>query len=242
MALGPYLTTSLLHWAIILPVVLFLARGQERAIGKIAILFVAALSCDFTLYFGASVPLLDIGRWNWTGKFLASVVGLCFIYAMPWSEARSLLGRGIRAPVIKLSAVLITLLSIQVAAQLYYQSSAEFSLETIAFQATLPGISEEIVFRAMLQGGLNAVLVQRRRIWGVEVGWSMPLVALLFALGHGLYLDDNWLIQSDIRALADTFACGLLFGYLVALTSTIWWAVGGHNLFNVLGQAWQMAR
>jgi membrane protease YdiL (CAAX protease family) len=240
--LAPFLTTTLMHWAIVLPLILFLARGRPHALPKILLLFFAAVVCDFALWLGSSWPVLGVGQWNWSGKILAAIAALGFIRAMPWSEASGLLGRGFRFPVWQMIAVAGLLTAIQIAAQFYYQSTAGFSAETLAYQALIPGISEEIVYRAMLQGGLNAVMIQRWSIFGVKAGWSLPVVALLFALGHGLYIDDNWLLQTDILSLATTFICGLLFGYLVALTGAIWWSAVAHNGFNLLGWAWQMAR
>ena len=100
---------------------------------------------------------------------------------------------------------------------LVYRGPGDFVLLLVVL-AVIPGLCEEVLFRGFLQGGLVRVLGNARR--GVTVS------ALLFAAFHL----DPW-------RFAGVFALGLFLGAIVARTGSLWPAVIGHVLNNVVSIA-----
>jgi membrane protease YdiL (CAAX protease family) len=91
----------------------------------------------------------------------------------------------------------------------------------------LVALPEEVFYRGYLQTRLDAVFRGRVRILGAEVGWSLVIVAALFAIGH--------LVEPRLDRLG-TFFPGLVFGWLRARTGTIAGAVAFHALCNIWAQ------
>ena len=53
-------------------------------------------------------------------------------------------------------------------------------------------IPEEFFYRGYFQTRLNEVLPPKWKIFGVEVGWSLPITAIFFAFGHSLVTVRWW--------------------------------------------------
>lgn len=69
---------------------------------------------------------------------------------------------------------------------------SEFNIETLAFQLTVPGIDEEIIFRGILLGLLMSTLKDKISFFGNP---SILLTAILFGFWHSLTLDKNYSID-----------------------------------------------
>lgn len=63
-------------------------------------------------------------------------------------------------------------------------NSVAFVVSTIVFQVVFSGFGEELLFRGYFQGELNRVFPRSFRLFGVQCGWGLIIVAVLFALAH----------------------------------------------------------
>lgn len=95
-------------------------------------------------------------------------------------------------------------------------------------QFILIALPEEIFFRGYLQTRLQAVMPQRWRLWGGDVGPAVILTSFLFAISHLVAIPS-------VDRLA-VFFPSLLFGWLRDRTGSIAAAVLAHALSNVLMQ------
>lgn len=95
-----------------------------------------------------------------------------------------------------------------------------FFVELIAI-----ALPEELFYRGVLQEALKGS-GKRIRVFGAEIGWEVPLVSALFALGH--------LITIPAAFRLAVFFPSLVFGYLRARTKSIGSSVFFHALSNVL--------
>jgi membrane protease YdiL (CAAX protease family) len=103
----------------------------------------------------------------------------------------------------------------------------EVSAETWLYQATVPGIVEELTFRGVLLALADRIFAVRRDVCGAPIGWGGALVTLLFVLLH---------------ASVNTTAFGLALGVLPAAVVYLWLRARSgslllpivvHNLWNL---------
>lgn len=105
--------------------------------------------------------------------------------------------------------------------------------ETFAFQATVPGLDEELLFRGVLLVLLDRALTARRAMWGGQVGWSALITTLLFGLGHGLFIRDGATLAVDPTAIITTSIVGLILVWVRIRGASLVPAVLVHNGINV---------
>jgi membrane protease YdiL (CAAX protease family) len=88
-------------------------------------------------------------------------------------------------------------------------------------------IFEELFFRGFLQDNLARLLNDRKRVFGVNLGWGYLLACALFALPHIL----SW-GKTPLGLM--TFFSSLVFGWLFAKRRCIAGAVVCHTAFNIV--------
>ena len=95
----------------------------------------------------------------------------------------------------------------------------------ILFQATLPGLDEEMMYGVLftlLVGALGKPL----SVAGIRIGWGgLPIVAF-FGVAHGLSTDTP-------ASIVAATVIGAGFVWLKVRTSSIWVAVIVHNLAKI---------
>ena len=105
--------------------------------------------------------------------------------------------------------------------------------ETFLYQATMPGLSEEIVFRGIFLGLLNKIFLSKWTILNITFGWGLILTSILFGLAHGLYFDKTWIFHFDFPIFIQTFFMGIIFGILREKSKSLIPSVICHNLSNL---------
>ena len=86
-------------------------------------------------------------------------------------------------------------------------------------------LPEEVFYRGYVMGRLDDILDQRIKLLGAEVGWALPLQAVLFALGH-------YLVDFNPGRLA-VFFPALAFGWLKARRGSLGAGVIFHAMSNI---------
>lgn len=105
-------------------------------------------------------------------------------------------------------------------------------LNYLFFELTMPGLSEEMIYRGVLLGILNVVFISRVNVFGTGIGWAVPIQSLLFGLANALYFDGNSQLQFHIPAFTVTFSLGLIMSYLKERGQSIIPAILFHNIYN----------
>lgn len=197
-----------------------------------AIAFVAALA----LYFGltalpASLPgeRLIGNRWNWAGGLLAAAgmlaLGAALVrragfawreFGLTWSQRPGSLRAAalVIVPVLALNYVAMTLSRFRLPG---------VPLETWLYQATLPGLAEEIAFRGVLLALADRAFAGRRTIGGAPLGWGGAVVTASFVAAHHL----------SLGALSGVLPAALLYLWLRARTGSLVLPVAVHNARNL---------
>jgi hypothetical protein len=94
----------------------------------------------------------------------------------------------------------------------------------LLFVIVLVGISEEFVFRGLVQTGLNNSLKKTLKLGKGSIRLGTILAALAFAALH----------FSDISSILFAFVFGILVGHFYDKTDSIWGAVIIHNMVDLL--------
>jgi membrane protease YdiL (CAAX protease family) len=171
---------------------------------------------------------------NWFGKGL-SLLGTCCILAfLPRVSFRA---AGVRwkqeqhslRPVTMIGVATIAGATITAAAT---TSSPNISLEWLAFQATMPGLDEELFMRGLLLLLFHQAFGKGLTIGGAATGWGLWLTTLLFGLLHGVTAGEGG-VSVSIAAILSTGFTGFIAGWMRERTGSLMAPVLFHNGFNV---------
>jgi membrane protease YdiL (CAAX protease family) len=202
------------------------------------ILAAFALTC--AVYIGADdfvtgIPSvfkdIDIlgGHWNWTGKFLSLVLSGLAIAAFRLSPATIGLTFEQRHTKIGLIA-LVLFIGWGTCLGLLFKPGAP-DAETLAFQATMPGLSEEIVYRGIVPALLLGLIRHRGPVEGMP--WAVILVSsVIFGIWHGLNYSDGQ-FGFDVMSALFPFIGSIPGGWLRFKTGSLVIPVLGHSLANL---------
>jgi membrane protease YdiL (CAAX protease family) len=119
-----------------------------------------------------------------------------------------------------------------VAGSLGNNSSAD--AETLLFQAVVPGLDEELIFRGVLLALLDQAFLARWRLAGAELGWGTVAVSLLFGAVHGVGFDSRWHLDLHLLSVAFTTMASLVYCWLRARTGSLLFPVLTHNASNFI--------
>ena len=222
---------------------LWLAKKSYNTREKNILWIAAALFLLDTIlvnYF-AGIRLFPSQRCNWVGKFASITWATVFVYVnglisrneVGWTTKRQAGSLGFFLSVLVILSVL----------KLYFYHAynhppASVHFETVLFQATMPGIAEEIVFRGILLALLNKVFQTKWSAFGVRFGWGAIISSILFGLVHGFYIDGAWSLHfitiGIIRAAIDGFFLALVKEKTKSLVP----AIIIHNVLDVIVCFW----
>ncbi len=178
---------------------------------------------------------IDGLNFNWEGKIFSILWCTLFICFIP----SSLLTKGESGFVWKVKRsswipfFILCIIGIVIQVITEDIDSLEFDTETFLFQATMPGLSEEFVYRGIILGLLNKVFVSRTKILGASVGWGLLIQAVFFGGGHSFYFDEASQLQFALAPAIITGIIGLAIGWLREKSGSIILPIIFHNFFNL---------
>ncbi|MFN7175657.1 MAG: lysostaphin resistance A-like protein [Thermaurantiacus sp.] len=177
---------------------------------------------------------LEWGQWNWVGK-LAVVLFLGLALLLLPAEMRKRTGivtwvkPGAGRPVWIAVGIFALLGVVQALAT---DMAHDNLVETLAFQLTMPSLSEEWLFRGLLMALLFAAMPATWTIAGARLGPAWLASGLLFGAIHGLLYSPSEGILFEPLPILATGLAGLGFGWIAARAGSVWPAVIAHSLVN----------
>lgn len=234
------LIENLIHILILTP---FLVWGKQKNktgnLKPIIYFMLIYIGTNLLVTSFSSITFFQGQQWNWVGKGLALIAGLLFISIIPafnkssfgittkinWTEAKPLLTFCFIYFLIRIG--------------LYAKSNdatLDINLETTLYQATLPGLQEELIYRGILLGLLGSVFILPGfKILKVNFGLATIITSLLFGLVHGISVNENFNFSFNYFILFRTAFDGFLFALLTEKTKSILPSIIFHNILNLIG-------
>lgn len=180
--------------------------------------------------YGLVPDLVEGSRWNWTGKWLATLAMLA-IAALPmfgWKRC-GLTWR--QAPGAAVGWVVTAVLCVGLLAAGFHFGEGAAGADTIAFQWTMPGIEEELFYRGVLLLALNEAFRPRWRVWGATIGWGGILSTVAFGLIHAMSYRAG-AVGFDVASFLMTGVPALVLLWIRARTGSLLAPVLAHNVVN----------
>ncbi|MEZ5892416.1 MAG: CPBP family intramembrane glutamic endopeptidase [Parvularculaceae bacterium] len=236
--------------ALWLGAVLIVALGMRalRLSGFHALWFAAAavIAAAYTLAIfvgGDILPLRQwIGphEWNWGGKIVAIGVSLLLFATLTLSGALSRKDMGFTL-VQKQGSLLPALVATAllagsgIAMEIAAADGLSLGAERLAYQATMPGLDEELYFRGVLLAVLAAAVPSRGvNLLGARITAAGLLSTLLFGVGHGVFVADG-AVQTSWLFVAVTAYMGFGLLWIRERTGSILIPILAHNAINLSG-------
>lgn len=109
-------------------------------------------------------------------------------------------------------------------------------IEALLYQATMPGLAEELFDRGVLLGLLSQVFPRTIPFLGTRTSWGGVVGIILFILAHCLSFTQPQMLLPVTHFSWDEVTNKLLFGGLFLWvrerSGSVWMAVAAHNLAN----------
>jgi uncharacterized protein len=173
------------------------------------------------------------GEWNWSGKFYSLLLGILVILALrlkPLAVGLTLRQRHLRTSLIALA--LFGLWGLMLG--LLFSPPAP-SAETLAFQALMPGVVEELAYRGIAPALLLGLIFGRGTV-PEGIPWAVVLItALAFGLWHGLGYGTAGFTFDPLSALFP-FIGSVAGGWLRFHSGSLLFPVLAHGLANTTFQ------
>lgn len=199
---------------------------QPRLLAVAALLFLAY----FLVHRAPGLAALDDLQFAWQGKMVV-IVAMAALVAMwarlsPSAVGLTLPGWSGWWPVLVVTA---TAVPVAVLATAGGQELPRLTTETILFQATMPSVEEELLWRGVLWVLVLQALPQTRRFGGQ--GWALLATTVSFGVPHGLVVDNG--LTLDIPVLVFTSLWGLLLGWIRIRSGSVLPAMVAHSGINL---------
>lgn len=233
------LFTPLLWILLIAPIIVIACFKSEKTNFKYLGFFILYFLADvFLQASGKQLIGLDL-KFNWAGKILSLILGLILIFSVS-KEERIKIGftsKTNSASSLKFGLLVFfgfTLFDIIFKLILFPKGNA-FNLETFLFQATMPGLTEEILFRGISLWLLDKAYEPKWNYRGIKFGWAFVIVTVLFGVSHGAVLDQDLHLKFDlITMLYLTLISSLSVGILRQFSGNLIYSILGHNTINLI--------
>lgn len=184
---------------------------------------VTGVASEFSVF---SLPGAD---WNWVGKIFSLLLSALVVVALRLSPEA--VGLTLKQKDRKVGIAALVLFVVWGACLGLLFKPGQADLETLAFQATMPGIAEELVYRGICPAILLGLI--RQRAPGSGTPWAVILAtSIVFGVWHGLgYSDGNF--SFDTMSALFPLVGSIAGGWLRFKTGSLLVPVLGHGVANV---------
>ncbi|MCD9855280.1 CPBP family intramembrane metalloprotease [Epilithonimonas sp. JDS] len=234
------LFTPLIWLLVMSPVFIIAFFKSKKGNMKFLLLFLILFLADNYIQILIKQYLPDFGlKFSWLGKFLSLATSLLVIFFVNQNDRKEIgfttsanSKKQIKFGVLVFLGFLIFDFAFKF---ILFPKGGEFDLETFAFQATMPGLTEEILFRGIYLWIFDRVFLPNWHYKGIRFGWSFVIVTLLFGVAHGIILTADHQLKFDIITIVYlTSISSLSLGILRKFTGNLIYSILGHNVINVM--------
>ena len=235
------LLTPIIWLLVMLPIFILAFFKSKKGNLKFLLLFLVIFLADNYLQIFSKQLIPDfLGlKFAWLGKFLSLALSLSIIYFVN-KNVRKEFGftsstnskKQVKYGILVFLGFLIFDFVFKL---ILFPKGGEFDLETFAFQATMPGLTEELLFRGIYLWIFDKVFLPNWNLKGIQFGWGFIIVTLLFGIAHGIILTSDHQFKFDIiTILYLTLISSLSLGILRKFSGNLIYSILGHNVINVM--------
>jgi len=230
---------SIIHLIILIPLIyFFIEKGNTHKVKLLFLFILYFLGYQFIIRLPFHFEALDVfgGKWNWSGKIFTTITSLIFYYYFKdLFYPNNFIKTEQEKKSIRFNIILAAILLLIVIIEGFIFYNAKWNLETIFFQATLPGIDEEIAYRGIMLGILSTVLIKEPKLFNkFKLNPAIWIVGILFGLIHALKLNKEFNISFDMLYFIQTFFFGVIWSWMTIKSKSILLPMLSHNLVNTL--------
>ena len=243
-----FILTLIIHFTVISIIVLLLNIFKKV---EVEMRWATISLVLFAGYFAALVmggELIPINnffpdiKWNWGGKIAAIALwGISLVTLLKYKKDFKLADAGFTFKQNENSTKpvlfgLVIFVLIQIALTMLFGSGPDYDTEELLFQATMPGLDEEPMFRGIILYTLTLAIVSNRfSILGANINIAGVLIVLLFGLGHGVMYSSGEFTFSAV-SLSITGFYGFILLWFRERTGSLVFPIIAHNSVNFVGQ------
>lgn len=240
-----WLTESFLQWLacvlVVLPLIAVATRRERKNGRSIALqrLIMLALFFFISLALARSDTAFQWLPSPWQGMVLEGVFAFSVILAtqtVQFSGINLKISRNAWRDVLFATLLLLVFVAIRSAALQFTGISGTnqgFGYEFLIFQLTLPGITEELVYRGVIQSHLNNMYSKPWQIWKITCGWGLIVTTILFWAVHAFQV-NGWEVSFHWKTLTLPLVVGLVLGWMRERSNSLVPSIIAHNLVNFL--------
>ena len=179
-------------------------------------------------------------HYNWSGKLIDIAVMVTIMLALVASGAfrRTDLGFSLRqAPGSRRDTALVAipfLLLVAVLAATEWGNTTLPNPETILYEATLPGLAEELAWRGLLLALFDRMFAGRVTILGASLGYGAIATSLVFGFVHGVQFDSKLVLHTALDNGIFAAVTGLVLVWIRARTKSLVFPILTHNATNLV--------
>lgn len=169
--------------------------------------------------------------WNWEGKTLAIGLSLVVASVLGWRKVGLTLKQdpeGLPGALALCGLLAAIFLGLAV-----WFPGEGFTVDSLAFQLTMPGFDEELFYRGVLLLMLNEAFGRPLKVLGAPLGWGAVITSVAFGLAHALGYQDG-AFTFDAMTMAFTGLPALLLVWLKEKTGSLLLPVVMHNFANAV--------
>jgi len=235
------LLTPIIWLLVMLPIFILAFFKSKKGNLKFLLLFLVIFLADNYLQIFSKQLIPDfLGlKFAWLGKFLSLALSLSIIYFVN-KNVRKEIGfttstnskKQVKYGILVFLGFLIFDFVFKL---ILFPKGGEFDLETFAFQATMPGLTEELLFRGIYLWIFDKVFLPKWNFKGIQFSWGFIIVTLLFGMAHGIVLTSDYQFKFDIITIVYlTLISSLSLGILRKFSGNLIYSILGHNVINVM--------
>ncbi len=235
------LFTPLIWLLVMLPIFILAFLKSKKGNLKFLLLFITLFLADSYLQIFSKQLIPDFFglKFAWIGKFLSLALSLSIICFVNKNDRRAI---GFTTSTHSKSQIkygVLIFLGFLIFDFIFkfilFTKGGEFDLETFVFQATMPGLTEELLFRGIYLWIFDKVFLPNWNFKGIQFGWSFVIVTLLFGVAHGIVLTTDHQFKFDIITIVYlTLISSLSLGILRKFSGNLIYSVVGHNAINLM--------
>lgn len=239
------LAGTAINLALVLPllVLAFVLSRKGRSAVKPVLWFVALMLLD-----SASIWLMNVvkvvpdwGGWNWQGKVLEAGWPVVLAFTLPAVFGAKRMGLSLPEGerhwrTTGIACVLYAVIGVPVILLMGHHLTLGADLPSFAYEATMPGLGEEFMYRGAMLLVLNEAFGRPWKFAGIQFGWGLVIVTALFGFLHGVDAKSFGDFHIYWSGMVFPALTGLVLAWLRERTGSVWPCVLFHNFVNVCNQ------